>query len=194
LREQTDIEVIGEAQNGEEAVEKSKELMPDVILMDIYMPGMGGLEAARRIKATLPYVKIIMLTVSEEDKDLFEAIKAGAHGYLVKKIEPANFLRTLRGVFHGEAAISRTSAIKILDEFARLARNHSGTVPSHEQLSTRELEVLTLLTKGTTNKEIAAVLSISENTVKNHLQNILVKLHLENRVQAATYALRHGLT
>ena len=193
LRQQVDFEVGGEAQDGEEALEKAKELMPDVMLMDVYMPGMGGLEATRRIKELLPYVKIVMLTVSEEDKDLFEAIKAGAHGYLLKKIEPAEFFRALRGVFHGEAPISRAAATKILAEFARLARRGSQGANPQEKVSPREREVLELLTKGATNKEIAATLTISENTVKNHLKNILEKLHLENRVQAAAYAFREGL-
>ena len=175
------------------ALEKSKELMPDVILMDVYMQEMGGLEATRQIKEVLPYVKIVMLTVSEEDQDLFEAIKAGAHGYLLKKIEPERLFQNLRGVIQGVAPISRTAATKLLDEFARLARSGSEEAHRQEKLSPREREVLELLTQGATNKEIAASLGISENTVKNHLKNILEKLHLQNRVQAATYALREGL-
>ena len=193
LRQEPGFEVVGEADNGLEALEKAQELMPDVILMDIYMPEIGGLEATRRIKALLPYVKIVILTVSEEEADLFEAIKAGAHGYLLKHIEPAEFFRNLRGVFRGEAPLSRTAAAKLLKEFARLAQGVPDAVSPQEKLSPREQEVLELLTQGATNKEIASSLNISENTVKNHLKNILEKLHLENRVQAATYALRTGL-
>jgi DNA-binding NarL/FixJ family response regulator len=193
LRQQAGFQVVGEAEDGAEALEKARELMPDVILMDVYMPGMGGLEATRRIKEVLPYVKIVMLTVSEEDKDVFDAVKAGAHGYLVKKIEPEAFFRTLRGVFRGQAPISRTTAAKILAEFARQARRGPGDASPEGRLSPREQEVLELLTKGATNKEIAASLGISNNTVKNHLKNILEKLHLQNRVQAAAYALREGL-
>jgi DNA-binding NarL/FixJ family response regulator len=194
LRREADFEVVGEAEDGAEALERAKELMPDLILMDVYMPGMGGVEATRRIKAALPYVKIVMLTVSDDDKDVFEAIRAGAHGYLLKKIEPDAFFRTLRGVFRGEAPISRATATKILHEFARQNAQGTREARSPGGLSARELEVLELLTRGTTNKEIAAALGISSNTVKNHLKNILEKLHLENRVQAAAYALRGGLT
>lgn len=192
LGKQPGLEVVGEASNGEEALQKGKELMPDLILMDVYMPGMGGLEATRRLKEALPYVTIIMLTVSEDDKDLFEAIKAGAQGYLLKNLDPDEFFRTLRGAHRGEAPISKMMANKILAEFTRLSKGARET-PSHERLSPREREVLELLTKGETNKEIAVSLGISENTVKNHLKNILEKLHLENRVQAATYALKADL-
>lgn len=194
LRRQEDFEVVGEAEDGAEALERAKELMPDLILMDVCMPGMGGVEATRRIKAVMPYVKVVMLTISEDDKDLFEAIRAGAHGYLLKKIEPDAFFRTLRGVFRGEAPISRATATKILHEFARQTAQGTREPRSPGGLSAREQEVLQLLTKGTSNKEIAAALGISPNTVKNHLKNILEKLHLENRVQAAAYALREGLT
>ncbi len=193
LGAQVDLEVVGEAGDGEEALAKAKELMPDVILMDLFMPGMSGLEATRRISEAFPYVKIVVLTVSEEDEDVFEAIKAGAHGYLVKKIQPEPLIQAVRGAFRGEAPISRATATKILKEFGRLARSGPGREPLHQNLSPREREVLERLVKGATNKEIASSLTISENTVKNHLKNILEKLHLENRVQAATYALREGL-
>ncbi|MEE9229638.1 MAG: response regulator transcription factor [Acidobacteriota bacterium] len=194
LAEQPGFEVVGEAADGKEALQKATELMPDIILMDVYMPGTGGLEATRNIKKELPYVKVVMLTVSEEDKDLFEAIKAGAQGYLLKKIDPKEFFRTLRAAFNGEAPMSRATAAKILGEFNRLASgNGKGNSPNNSKVSPREREVLELLTKGSTNKEIASSLYISENTVKNHLKNILEKLHLKNRVEAVTYALREGL-
>ncbi|MFQ5850159.1 MAG: response regulator [Candidatus Binatia bacterium] len=187
------FEVVGEAQDGNEAFEKTQELMPDIVLMDIYMPGCDGLTATRRIKKDLPSVKVVILTVSEEDKNLFEAIKLGAHGYIQKKIDPEEFLETLRGVFRGEAAISRATATKILNEFSKQVQR-GPEVDTQEKLSPREQEVLELLTKGQTNKEIANQLAITENTVKNHLKNILAKLHLENRVQAATLALQKKLS
>jgi DNA-binding NarL/FixJ family response regulator len=187
------FQVVGEAANGLEALDRARELMPDVILMDIFMPGANGLEATRWIKEALPYVKIVMLTVSEEDQNLFEAIKSGAQGYLLKKIEPQELFAMLKGVIQGDAPISRAMAGKILGEFARQARRAAATPLPGADLSPREKEVLELVTQGKSNKEIAAALAIAENTVKNHLKNILEKLHLENRVQAATFALREGL-
>jgi DNA-binding NarL/FixJ family response regulator len=187
------FEVVGEAGDGQEGLERAREVMPDVILMDIFMPGANGLEATRRIKEALPYVKIVMLTVSEEDQNLFEAIKSGAQGYLLKKIEPQELFAMLKGVVQGDAPISRAMAGKILREFAHQARRAVAAPLPGADLSPREKEVLELVTRGKTNKEIAAALAIAENTVKNHLKNILEKLHLENRVQAATFALREGL-
>src|SRR3990167_4778867 len=187
------FKVVGEAQDGTDALNKAKDLKPDLVLMDVYMPGGNGLEATRRIKEALPSVKVVILTVSDEDKNLFEAIKCGAHGYLLKKIEPRDLFEMLRGVFRGEAPISRATAAKILNEFAAQARRATEEIPE-EKLSPKEREVIELLTKGRTNKEIGNKLGITENTVKNHLKNILDKLHLENRVQAATFALQHKLT
>ena len=187
-----DVEVVGEADDGAQALAKVADLMPDLILMDIQMPGMDGLEATRRITAEHPYVKIVMLTVAEEDRSLFEAIKAGAQGYLLKKIDPQEFLAMVRGVSRGEAPISRAVAAKILGEFGRRVQGPQPVAPA-AKLTPREREVLQHLTRGNTNKEIANLLFISENTVKNHLKNILAKLHLENRVQAAAFALREGI-
>lgn len=193
LAKEKGFEVVGEAGDGNEAFKKARELMPDIVLMDVYMPGCDGLEATRRIKKALPSVKVVILTVSEEDKNLFEAIKSGAHGYLLKKIEPKELFEMLRGVSRGEAPISRATAMKILEEFARQAQR-AVEEEAEESLSAREREVLELVTKGLTNKEIGNKLRITENTVKNHLKNILEKLHLENRVQAAAFALQKKLS
>ena len=187
-----DFEVLGEAADGRQAVEMARALMPDVILMDISMPVMDGLEATRRIKAEMPSVKIVILTVSDGERSLFEAVKSGAQGYLLKNIEPKALYGTLRGVVRGEAPVSRAMAARLLEEFTRQARQASPAAPAPE-LTAREKEVLEQVTRGKSNKEIAQALSIAENTVKNHLKNILEKLHLENRVQAATFAMRQGM-
>lgn len=193
LREEQGFDIVGEARDGREAIEKARELMPDLILMDVSMPHMNGIEATRRIKEELPYVKIVMLSASDEDSDLFEAVKNGAQGYLLKDMEPGELFDMVRGSFRGEAPISRRTARKILGELSRHPLPPRGGHPFQEKLSPREQEVLEHLTKGQTNKEIASSLGISENTVKNHLKNILEKLHLKNRVEAAAYAFREGL-
>lgn len=188
-----DFEVVGEAVDGQRAVEMARKLMPDVILMDISMPGTDGLEATRRIKAEMPYVRIVILTVSDGERSLFEAVKNGAQGYLLKKIEPQALYATLRGVVQGEATLSRMMAAQLLEEFARMSRQPAPAAAPAAQLTAREKEVLEQVARGRSNKEIATALAIAENTVKNHLKNILEKLHLENRVQAATFALRKGM-
>jgi DNA-binding NarL/FixJ family response regulator len=193
LAEHPEFQIVGEATDGLQAIAMAREFIPDVVLMDISMPGMSGLEATRQIKADFPEVKIVILTIGEEDRNLFEAIKSGAQGYLLKDVEPQHLVEMLRGVFRGEAPISRTAAAKILTEFSRQAREANTGDGSKTGLTAREREVLGLVASGATNKEIAATLGISPSTVKNHLQNILEKLHLENRVQAAAYALREGL-
>lgn len=192
LDKETGFTVVGEAQDGAEAVEKAQQLKPDVILMDISMPGTDGIAATQKIRRDVPLAKIVMLTILEQDKKLFDAIKAGAHGYLTKNVSPEDLFEILRGAVRGEAALSGVTAAKILREFT--ARARAGFKASdEEQLSVREKEVLQLLTKGLTNKDIGNALNIAENTVKNHLKNILEKLHLANRVQAATYALERGI-
>lgn len=191
-----EVEVVGEAGDGLTALKIAVDTMPDVILMDINMPNCNGLEATRRLKKEIPYVKIVILTVSDDDHDLFEAIKAGAQGYLLKNLEPEELKSFLAGIARSEAPISGVMAGKILAEFARYAsQEHTSTVSGgyKSDLSAREKEVLKLISKGLSNKEISQVLSVTENTVKNHLRNILEKLHLENRVQAAVYAIREGL-
>lgn len=193
LKAEPGFEVVGEAANGLEALANAQELMPDIILMDIFMPVMEGLEATRRIKEVIPYVRIVMLTVSEEERNLFEAIRSGAQGYLLKKMKPQALFSTLRGIMRGEAPLSRVMAAKLLEEFTRFAQREATPSLGVVSLSPREKEVLQSLSQGKTNKEIATVLAITENTVKSHLKNILEKLHLENRVQAVAYALRKGL-
>lgn len=190
---QDDIEVVGVANDGLEALEKARELVPDLILMDVKMPRCNGLEATRVIKEEMPHIRIVMLTVSEDDQDLFQAIKNGAEGYLVKTLNAEELIDLLKGVFRGEAPISRTMARKILNEFALQFRRSDAVPIPRGDLTRREIEVLQLVSEGARDKEIASHLCISQRTVKNHMHNILDKLHLQNRVQAATYALRQGL-
>jgi two-component system, NarL family, nitrate/nitrite response regulator NarL len=192
LEKEPGFEVIGEAQDGAEAIRKAQADKPDLVLMDIHMPGVNGLEATRQITNALPATRVVMLTISEEDKDLFEAIKCGAHGYLSKKVEPEKLRELIEGVFRGEAPLSGATAAKILKEFAAQASKDSETTAVSD-LTPREKEVLQLLAAGLTNKEIGIRLDIAENTVKNHLKNILAKLHLQNRVQAATLAIQKGM-
>lgn len=189
---QPDFHVVGEARDGRDALEQAQKLEPQVILMDIEMPNWNGTEATRRIKSEMPLVFIIMLTVSDDDQNLFAAVRAGASGYLLKSVKPDELFQRLRGVVRGEAAISPLLASKLLTEFARL--DQSIPVPrTVDGLSPRETEVLGLVSKGFTNRAIGESLHIAENTVKNHLRNILDKLHLNNRAQAAAFAVRHGL-
>lgn len=195
LRTRLDIiQVVGEAEDGLEAIEKAKQLMPDLILMDIAMPRCNGLEATQLIKGEMPYVKIVMLTVSDHESDLFEAIKVGAQGYLLKNLDADQLFEMLEGVSHGEAPISRVTAAKILTEFGQRSREDGAQdVMAKTRLTQREKEVLKLVVEGATNKDIASTLFVTESTVKNHLRNILEKLHVQNRVQAAVYAVRKGL-
>jgi DNA-binding NarL/FixJ family response regulator len=200
-----DFEVVGEAADGQQALRLAQELMPDVVLMDVDMPGLDGIEATRRLKQAMPYVQVVMLTVHDEDAQLFEAIKAGAQGYLVKSIRAAEMLSLLRGLSQGEAPISRSMAARILEEFRKSTTTASDepgaqaagasdvtALPPDAVLTDREQEVLELLTQRSSNKEIAGRLVISEFTVKNHLRNILSKLHLRSRREAARYAIGHG--
>lgn len=184
-----DFTVVGEAADGEQAVLLARELEPDLVLMDVDMPRGGGILATQRIKAELPSVRVVVLTVHDDDETLFSAIKAGAQGYLVKSIRAAEMLELLRGMARGEAPISRGMAARILEEFARAGRPENAA-PSDPtaQLTLREQEVLELVAQRCTNKEIAQRLTISEFTVKNHLSNILSKLHLRSRAEVARYA------
>jgi len=194
LEAEPDIDLIGEASDGVEAVEKSQELMPDVILMDVRMPKRSGIEAASQIKDLLPHVKILMLTISDEEADLYDAIKAGASGYLLKEIPIEEVADAIRSVWAGQSRISPSMASKLLNEFAAMSKatGDRSQIPA-PRLTDREMEVLRLVAKGMNNRDIAKDLYISENTVKNHIRNILEKLHLHSRMEAVVYAVREKL-
>ena len=183
-----DFEVVAEADSGEEAIRLTEEWMPDLILMDINMPGMDGLEATKKIKSLFPYVKVVMLTVSDDIAYLFDALKKGAQGYLLKNLNPESWHEYLKAVAVDETPMTRELAYRILKEFSPV--DHEADRVS--MLTGREREILAHVAKGLSNKEISAALQISEHTVKNHLKNILQKLHLENRVQLARFAYEQG--
>ena len=190
---QTDMQVVGEANDGLEAFVKAQELKPDLILMDVEMPGLNGLEAARQIKQILPETIIVMLTVRDDDDKLFQALKNGAQGYLLKEIRSQSMLEMLRGALRGEAALSPNLAGRVLSEFRRLS---TGGIPEKEEdggLTEREQEVLLQASKGATDKEIAAELNISLNTVKTHMRNILSKLQVRTRREATRAAHAKGI-
>ncbi len=195
LLEARGLEVVGEARNGREAVEQTRRLRPDVVLMDLNMPDLDGLAATRLISAQQPDVKVVILTASEEDADLFDAIKSGAQGYLFKNLAPDELVGLLDGVARGQPALTPALARKLLGEFARPpAPARAPSVEGPETLTDREREVLDLLVQGiTSNRELAERLVVSENTVKYHFRNILDKLHVQNRAQVVAYAVRHGL-
>lgn len=180
--------IIEEASDGRIGVERAKRLRPDIILMDIRMPEMTGIEATRLIKSALPDTKIIMLTVSDQEDDLFDAISSGAHGYLLKNMRPDELFEMLEGALAGEAIVSPALAKRILSAFVSQAHRRARLGDSQAELSPREVEVLELASDGASNKEIADKLVISVGTVKNHIHSILEKLHLKNRAQIAAYA------
>ena len=188
-----DIQVVGEARDGLEAIEAAREFLPDVILMDVNMPRCDGLEATRRIKREMPHVKIVILTVSDDDQHLFEAIKSGAQGYLLKDLEPYQLYDLLESISRGDAPLSGSIATKILKEFSRPSSVSAQEPEVMDELTPRETNILQLVAEGKSNKDIASELVISENTVKIHIRNILEKLHLQNRIQAAVYAVSQGL-
>ncbi|PWJ54815.1 two component transcriptional regulator, LuxR family [Quadrisphaera granulorum] len=189
-----DIDIVGEAGDGMEAITKARALLPDIVLMDLRMPRRSGTEACTAIKAVAPTTKIIMLTVSDEEADLFEAVRAGANGYLLKDVPGEDIADGLRAVMGGQSLISPSMAGALLSEFAALSRaseaRPSLPVP---RLTDREVQVLGLVARGMGNREIATELFISENTVKNHVRNILEKLQLHSRVEAALYAVNQRM-
>ncbi len=192
---QPQLSIVGEAETGLAAVELAHELKPDLILMDVEMPVMNGVEATRRIRDEVPDAKVVILTVSEADDHLFDAIRFGAHGYLLKDLRPEQLYELIRAVMRDETALSPAIAGRLMREF-RERPNGSRVVtaePSGPALTHREIQIMQLVADGLSNKEIGVHLSITEGTVKNHVHNALEKLQLENRIQAAAYVVRHGL-
>jgi two-component system NarL family response regulator len=198
LDEERDIELVGQASDGTEAVEKAAESLPDIVLMDIRMPRSSGIEACRAMKEAAPSAKIIILTISDEEEDLFEAIRAGASGYLLKDIPLDEVADTVRAVHGGQSLINPSMAGKLLTEFAALAKrdeedaDRAQEVPA-PRLTDREMQVLKLVARGMNNRDIAKDLFISENTVKNHVRNILEKLQIHSRMEAVMIAVREKL-
>ncbi|MFB9274420.1 response regulator [Cohnella cellulosilytica] len=184
LQSTPDFEVVAEGSSGEEAIALSEQWMPDLVLMDIQMPGMGGLEATKRLKEKYPYLKIVMVTVSDDIAHLFDALKKGAQGYLLKNLKPEAWHEYLKAIAFDEVPMTRDLAFRILKELSPAGITQTRSNP----LTAREGEILGLVAKGLSNKDISGHLEISEHTVKNHLKNILQKLHLANRVQLARYA------
>lgn len=194
LQTKDDIAVVGEARDGVEALEKARQLQPDVILMDISMPRMNGVEATRKIKELLPHIRVVVLTMYEEEEYIFDLVKTGVSGYLLKNSDSALIVKAIRAAAKGESFLHPTVAGKILTEFTNLSENR-GKKPSKgkNELTEREQEVLQHIAEGKTNKEIANQLSISEKTVKNHVRNIFHKLDVFDRTQAAIQAIRRGI-
>jgi two-component system NarL family response regulator len=192
LSVEDDIEVVGEASDGSAAATLASDTAPDVVLMDVRMPKVTGIEACVSMKDAAPQARIIMLTASDEEADLYEAVKNGASGYLLKDSSIDEVAQAVRVVADGQSLISPSMAIKLLDEFKQMSRSDRTAVPT-PRLTERELEVLRLVAQGLNNREIAKQLFISENTVKNHVRNILEKLQLHSRMEAVMYAVREKL-
>ena len=194
LSQEDDIEIVGEAGDGAEAIQRAEELLPDVVLMDIRMPRRSGIEACTAIKDVAPSTKIIILTISDEESDLYEAVRAGANGYLLKDVPGEEIADGIRAVVGGQSLISPSMASKLLSEFATMIKKSEERpqlpVP---RLTERELQVLKLVARGMANRDIAGELFISENTVKNHVRNILEKLQLHSRMEAVVYAVRERI-
>lgn len=189
LSRQSDFEVVGEARDGVEAVNKAKELSPEVVLMDLRMPELDGVEAMNQIKSAKPNTKFIILTTYSDDDYIFRGIEAGARGYLLKDAPREELFKAIRAVHRGESLIQPVVASKVLDRLTELSRR----APSGEELSERELEVLRLMAKGAANKEIGAELSIAQSTVKTHISTIFQKLGVNDRTEAVTEALKKGI-
>lgn len=194
LETKEDIKIVAEAKDGAEAVEKARTLMPDVIVMDVSMPGMDGVEATRIIKREFPHIGILALTMYEDQQYIFDFVRAGATGYLLKDSDSTEIVSAIQAVSHGESLIHPSVASKILAEFSLLSegKGKRRSFLDHD-LTEREITVLRLVAKGKTNKEIANVLDLSEKTIKNHVHNIFHKLHVYDRTQAAILAIRKGI-
>jgi NarL family two-component system response regulator LiaR len=188
-----DMRVLGEAATGREALEQARALMPDVVLMDIKMPDVDGVEATRRLLREMPHVGVLFCTMFEDDEFVYAGLKAGGRGYILKESDPRTMLRAIRAVANGESLLSPTVAQKVLRQFAALPGEGPGLSALCGDLTEREVEVLTVVGEGLANKEIARRLGISEKTVKNHVSNIFAKLHVCDRTQAVLYAIRKGL-
>lgn len=194
LAEQPDMLVVGEAENGLDAVEQAHALLPDLVVMDVEMPVMGGVEATGLLRDQLPGIKVVMLTVSDADEHLLEAVRLGAHGYLLKDLHPAELYTMLRSVMRDGSPLSPAVAGRLMAEVRDGSTARRGTARVEAPpVSRRELEILRLVADGLSNREIGKKLCITEGTVKNHVHNALEKLHVENRVQAAAYITRQGL-
>lgn len=189
LQTQDDVEIAGEAADGDEAIRQVRELVPDVVLMDLVMPKLDGIAAIREMRALSPSTKVLVLTSFADDDKVFAAVKAGAAGYLLKDVRPQELGDAIRTVYRGEALLHPTVAAKLMQELARSGRRQA----SPDSLTDRELDVLRLIARGMSNKEIALELGVAEKTVKTHVSNILQKLHLSDRTQAALYAVRERL-
>ncbi len=193
LLEDQDVQVVGEADNGTDALRLVRELAPDVVVMDLNMPGISGVEATRQISMIAPLTRVLVLTISDQDADVMDAIMAGACGYLLKDAAIADLMRGIRSAAIGESLVSPTIAAKVLQQMRATGASRHDADVIHSELSSREIEVLKLIANGKDNAQIAADLHISPKTVKNHISNILMKLQIQNRIQAAVYAVRSGI-
>jgi len=194
LQRHEGFEVVGEAGDGLEGIKRAKQLKPDVVLLDLHMPGTGGLEALRVLVEDVPETQVVMLTVSEDAEDLLETLRAGARGYLLKNIDTEFLLESIRRAAHGESVMSPQMAHKLADSLRAPPKESAAVVDVNPgKLSPREREIIVMLAHGASNKEIARVLGLSESTIKIHVQGILRKLNIAKRVQAAVYAVAHGL-
>jgi two-component system nitrate/nitrite response regulator NarL len=195
ISDQPHMTIVAEAENGLHALELARSLKPDLVLMDVEMPVMNGVEATRRIRDELPGIKVVILTVSEADEHLFDAIRYGAHGYLLKDLRPEQLYDLIRAVMRNETVLSPAVAGRLMREFREGSAGRHVVSPEAEGpiLTQREIQIMHLVSQGLSNKEIGGRLSITEGTVKNHVHNALEKLQLENRIQAAAYVVRHGL-
>jgi len=191
---QEDIEIVAEAADGQAACAMARRWKPDVVLSDLGMPNMDGIQATRQIKQEMPQCKVVILTVHQDDRHVFEAIKAGADGYVVKDAPPEKTIEAIRAVARGEGFLNPSLVGRVMDEFSRIGRLRAASKEVFAELTRREIETLELIGQGLRNREIAQKLFISEKTVKNHVYSIYQKLHLNDRTEAALLAVRHGLT